>query len=152
YWGHLDKRPLKYFNSLVLQAGIRGHRECLLDECLVDESSFSSDAYGRLISSFNDLPVECPSANASLPMHGNEQFSMGYGVQGSLSSQQGRPGRSSPAGDNNCISQRESLINMQMDAPDSVHPAIGSENTDASDRFISNSEYGLQLEKKRKVL
>ncbi|KAL6992497.1 hypothetical protein U1Q18_010607 [Sarracenia purpurea var. burkii] len=140
-----DGKSFEQCDFKPIKAGIRGHRECLLDE-----SSFSSDAYGRLISNFNDLPVECPSANASLPMHGNEQFSMGYGVQGSLSSQQGRPGRSSPAGDNNCISQRESLINMQMDAPDSVHPAIGSENTDASDRFISNSEYGLQLEKKRK--
>lgn len=139
---------------MFLQAAVRGHRECLLDE-----PSIGFDSYGRLIpSNFYDSPVECPRANPSVLVHGNGQLSRGYGVQGqvqsvSLSSQQGRQGHfSSPSGDNNCIAQRESLINMQLDASDSAHPAIVPENTDASDRHISNSEYGLQMEKKRKVL
>ncbi|THF97876.1 hypothetical protein TEA_015817 [Camellia sinensis var. sinensis] len=135
-----------------IKAAVRGHRECLLDE-----PSIGFDSYGRLIpSNFYDSPVECPRANPSVLVHGNGQLSRGYGVQGqvqsvSLSSQQGRQGHfSSPSGDNNCIAQRESLINMQLDASDSAHPAIVPENTDASDRHISNSEYGLQMEKKRK--
>lgn len=139
-----DLKPIK--------AAVRGHRECLLDE-----PSIGFDSYGRLIpSNFYDSPVECPRANPSVLVHGNGRLSRGYGVQGqvqsvSLSSQQGRQGHfSSPSGDNNCIAQRESLINMQLDASDSAHPAIVPENTDASDRHISNSEYGLQMEKKRK--
>ena len=139
---------------MVLQDATRGHRECLLDE-----PKNRSDVYEQLIpSNFYDQPVECPSASAPLLRHGNGQVSRGYGVKGqascpSLSTQQGKQRLfSSPSGDNNCISERESLINMQLDALDNLQPAGVPDNIDPSDRHISNSESGLRIEKKRKVL
>ncbi|XAR66503.1 hypothetical protein NMG60_11012770 [Bertholletia excelsa] len=120
-------------------------------ECLLDESKIRSDAYARrILSNFYDSPVECYSANASLLLPSNGQPSRGYGVQGqvssmSLSPQQGRQGYlSSPSGDKNNAAQRESMVNMQMDVPDSAHPVVGSENPDASDGHV-------RVEKKRKT-
>ncbi|XP_057463459.1 homeobox-DDT domain protein RLT1-like isoform X1 [Actinidia eriantha] len=147
-----EGKSFRQCDSKSIKAATRGHREYLLDE-----PKIRSDVYERLIpSNFYDQPVECPSASAPLLLHHNGQLSRGYGIQGqascpSLSSQQSKQGLfSSPSGDNNCIPQWESLINMPMGAPDNSQPAGVPDNIDASDRHISNSESGLRIEKKRK--
>uniref|UniRef100_A0A5B7A7I4 Homeobox-DDT domain protein RLT1 n=1 Tax=Davidia involucrata TaxID=16924 RepID=A0A5B7A7I4_DAVIN len=121
-----DAKPIK--------AAKRGRHEC---QFLPDEPSIRSDA-GRLVPShFYDLPVDGPSGKTSSLVRGNRQLCRGY--------------FSSPPGDNNSIPHRDSLINIQMDAPVSAHPVLGPENSNASsDKRISNNEDVLQMGRKRK--
>ncbi|KAA8515215.1 hypothetical protein F0562_018394 [Nyssa sinensis] len=128
-FGRSDAKPIKY--NLAAMKGLRDR------QVLPDEPVIRSDVGRRVPSHFYDLPMDGPSGKTSSLAHGSRKLFRGHFA--------------SPPGDNNIIPQRDSLINIQMDAPVSAQPVLGPENSNASsDRQTSNNEDVLLMGRKRK--